>query len=110
MKEEQLERSVLDGKDREQLHEIAGAMGVRAATRMKKADLIDAILDAANGAGASENDTATASTDPEQLDRNRLVGRGERLGRGRVVGRRNRHRDSPPHRPAPGRARRRAPE
>jgi transcription termination factor Rho len=51
MPEEQLERSVLDGKDREQLHAIAGAMGVRAATRMKKADLIDAILDAANGNG-----------------------------------------------------------
>ena len=51
MAEEQLERSVLDGKDREQLHAIAGAMGVRAATRMKKADLIEAILDAANGNG-----------------------------------------------------------
>ncbi|MGQ0802719.1 MAG: transcription termination factor Rho [Actinomycetota bacterium] len=65
--QQELERSVLDGKDREQLHEIAGAMGVRAATRMKKADLIDAILDAANGdsgdAGASENDDATTSTD-----------------------------------------------
>jgi transcription termination factor Rho len=51
MAEEQIERSMLDGKDREQLHEIAGAMGVRAATRMKKADLIEAILDAANGDG-----------------------------------------------------------
>src|SRR5918994_256855 len=62
MKEEQLERSVLDGKDREQLHAIAGAMGVRAATRMKKADLIDAILDAADGNGgepASDGDDAS---------------------------------------------------
>ena len=59
MAEEQLERSVLDGKDREQLHTIAGAMGVRAATRMKKADLIDAILDAANGNGGE----AAASAD-----------------------------------------------
>ncbi|MGH9048238.1 MAG: transcription termination factor Rho [Acidimicrobiia bacterium] len=59
MKEEQLERSVLDGKDREQLHAIAGAMGLRAATRMKKADLIEAILDAANGNGGE----AAASSD-----------------------------------------------
>jgi len=59
--QQELERSVLDGKDREQLHEIAGAMGVRAATRMKKGDLIDAILDAANGdadAGPSSNEGA----------------------------------------------------
>jgi transcription termination factor Rho len=49
---EELDRSVLDTKDREQLHAIAGAMGVRAATRMKKADLIDAILGAANGGSA----------------------------------------------------------
>ena len=54
--QQQLERSVLDGKDREQLHEIAGAMGVSAPTRMKKADLIDAILDAANGGGRGGDD------------------------------------------------------
>ncbi len=56
--EQELERSVLDGKDREQLHAIAGAMGVRAATRMKKADLIDAILDAANGSRGEEGAAA----------------------------------------------------
>jgi transcription termination factor Rho len=49
MSDQELDRSVLDGKDREELHQIAGAMGVSAATRMKKADLIDAILQAANG-------------------------------------------------------------
>jgi len=47
------DRSVLAGKDREELHAIAGAMGVRAATRMKKADLIDAILGATGHGGAS---------------------------------------------------------
>ena len=47
--EQQIERSVLAGKDREELHTIAGAMGVKAATRMRKADLIEAILAAANG-------------------------------------------------------------
>jgi transcription termination factor Rho len=52
--ERQLERSMLDGKDREELHAIAGAMGVRGVTRLKKADLVDAILAAANGDSASE--------------------------------------------------------
>jgi transcription termination factor Rho len=47
--EQQIERSVLAGKDREELHTIAGAMGVKAASRMRKADLIEAILAAADG-------------------------------------------------------------
>ncbi|HEY3671544.1 MAG TPA: transcription termination factor Rho [Acidimicrobiia bacterium] len=47
--EQQIDRSVLAGKDRDELHTIAGAIGVKAATRMRKADLIDAILAAANG-------------------------------------------------------------
>jgi transcription termination factor Rho len=55
--EQQIERSVLAGKDREELHTIAGAMGVKAATRMRKADLIEAILAAANG-GADANGEA----------------------------------------------------
>src|SRR5438552_4039304 len=54
MSDTELDRSVLDTKDREELHQIAGAMGVNAATRMKKADLIDAILGAADGGGASD--------------------------------------------------------
>ena len=52
MSDQALDRSVLDGKDREELHQIAGAMGVQAATRMKKADLIDAILGAADDGNA----------------------------------------------------------
>jgi transcription termination factor Rho len=47
--EQQIDRSFLAGKDRDELHTIAGAIGVKAATRMRKADLIDAILTAANG-------------------------------------------------------------
>ncbi|HZP27968.1 MAG TPA: transcription termination factor Rho [Acidimicrobiia bacterium] len=55
MSTQELDRSVLDGKDREELHAIAGAIGVKAPTRMRKADLIDAILGAAgNGAAATE--------------------------------------------------------
>src|SRR5262245_25206323 len=51
--DQQIDRSVLAGKDRDELHTIAGAIGVKAATRMRKADLIDAILTAANGGEAS---------------------------------------------------------
>jgi transcription termination factor Rho len=54
MSDTELDRSVLDTKDREELHQIAGAMGVNAATRMKKADLIEAILGAVDGGDASD--------------------------------------------------------
>jgi transcription termination factor Rho len=55
MSTQELDRSMLDGKDREELHAIAGAIGVKAPTRMRKADLIDAILGAAgNGAAPAE--------------------------------------------------------
>ena len=53
--EQQLERSMLDGKDREELHAIAGAMGVKGITRLRKADLVDAILAAAAGQGRVGN-------------------------------------------------------
>jgi transcription termination factor Rho len=53
MAEQQLERSMLDGKDREQLHAIAGAMGIKGVTRLRKADLVDAILEAASGNGGN---------------------------------------------------------
>jgi len=63
-----LDRSTLDSKDREQLHAIASAMGVKAPTRMRKAELIDAIIAAANGdASTSGNGGDDASS--EQLTR-----------------------------------------
>ncbi len=58
--EQQIDRSVLAGKDRDELHTIAGAIGVKAATRMRKADLIDAILAAANGGEASSSAESAA--------------------------------------------------
>jgi transcription termination factor Rho len=61
--EQQIDRSVLAGKDREELHTIAGAMGVKAATRMRKADLIDAILAAANGDGPADDGPANGGAD-----------------------------------------------
>ncbi len=56
--EQQLERSVLEGKERDELNAIAQAMSLKTTTRTKKADIIDQILDAtgvtsgSNGAGA----------------------------------------------------------
>src|SRR3954452_15111076 len=67
-------RSQLDGKDREHLTAIASALGLKSISRMKKADLVDAIVNAAasgNGAGGSSEEakprkirsTRTASED-----------------------------------------------
>ena len=44
--EQQLERSVLEGKERDELHAIAQALSVKTTTRTKKADIIDGILKA----------------------------------------------------------------
>jgi transcription termination factor Rho len=49
------ERAQLGLRDRDELHEIASAMGVRGATRLRKADLIEAILNkATSGASVPE--------------------------------------------------------
>src|SRR5256886_16065669 len=49
------ERAQLSLRDRDELHEIASAMGVRGATPLRKADLIEAILDkATSGASVPE--------------------------------------------------------
>src|SRR5580704_452968 len=47
------ERTQLDGKDRGQLSEIASALGVKAVSRMRKADLVDAIVAATAGSNGS---------------------------------------------------------
>ena len=70
--EQQLERSVLEGKERDELSAIAQAMSLKTTTRTKKADIIDRILDAtgvtnngeANGTsnGTSNGDAATGET------------------------------------------------
>jgi transcription termination factor Rho len=56
--EPQLERSVLERKERDELRAIAQAMALETNTRSKKADIIDQILHAAGvtaGAGGSSN-------------------------------------------------------
>ena len=42
--EQQLERSVLEGKERDELSAIAQAMSLKTTSRTKKADIIDQIL------------------------------------------------------------------
>ncbi len=50
------DRSQLDGKDREQLSEIATALGVKSISRMRKADLVDAIVKATKSSNGAAND------------------------------------------------------
>src|SRR5688500_17044095 len=45
------ERAMLSTRDRDELHQIASAMGVKGATRLRKADLIEAILEKVSGGG-----------------------------------------------------------
>ena len=52
------ERTQLDGKDRGQLSEIAAALGVKAVSRMRKADLVDAIVAATAGSGSANGSSA----------------------------------------------------
>ncbi len=67
--EQQLERSVLEGKERDELLAIAQALSVKTNTRTKKADMIDGILKAtgvsvgggASGGEVARNGTAAAS-------------------------------------------------
>jgi transcription termination factor Rho len=58
--EQQLERSVLDAKERDELRAIADAMGVKAPARVSKANLVTQILRAA-GVEVEENGTASRS-------------------------------------------------
>ena len=61
MSNETFERGALDGKDREQLQAIAGALGLKAVSRLKKAELVDAILGATTARATARSGPATAS-------------------------------------------------
>jgi transcription termination factor Rho len=64
---EQLERSILESKERDELQAIAAAMSLKPAARTKKSDIIDLILDAtgiaANGASADDASTLLSDID-----------------------------------------------
>ena len=60
--EQQLERSVLEGKERDELSAIAQAMSLKTTTRTKKADIIDRILDATGVTATVSPPTASRPT------------------------------------------------
>ena len=72
MAAEALEQSALEGKDKDQLLQIAKALGVKGTSRLKKAEIIDKILDSTgasaptNGNGAAPDDAATATPAPAE--------------------------------------------
>jgi len=61
--EQQLERSVLEGKERDELSAIAQAMSLKTTSRTKKADIIDQILDATGVTSGSNGDGKTAGAE-----------------------------------------------
>ena len=63
MSETQLERSVLEAKEREELFAIADALGTKPTARAKKADLVSQILRAT---GVEADEAATAEAKPRR--------------------------------------------
>jgi transcription termination factor Rho len=61
---EALERSVLESKDREQLLAIAAAIGVKATSRAKKAEIIDKILTQTGHPDQASQSTGTTPESP----------------------------------------------
>jgi transcription termination factor Rho len=59
---EALEQSALEGKDKDQLLQIAKALGVKGTSRLKKAEIIDRILDTTGVNTPLTNDTGSEST------------------------------------------------
>jgi transcription termination factor Rho len=80
--EQQLERSVLEGKERDELSAIAQAMSLKTTTRTKKADIIDQILDATGvtsgppPSASSNGDDGTNGTKPARRSRASAAARG----------------------------------
>ncbi|MDX2379777.1 MAG: transcription termination factor Rho [Acidimicrobiia bacterium] len=58
-----LEQSVLESKDKDTLLEMAKALGVKASSRLKKADIIDKILDTTSVAGSIGTSASSGSAD-----------------------------------------------
>ena len=107
------DRTQLDGKDRGQLSEIAAALGVKAVSRMRKADLVEAIVSATAGSSAKSGsggdelervDRHAAAEDPLHGVGRRRSGipgrRAERVGIGRRSRRRHGDHPAPPRRVA----------
>src|SRR5271169_5085124 len=75
--EQQLERSVLENKERDELHAIAQAMAIKTTSRTKKADIIDQILQATGVISApSETGNGNAHGSDDTKARASARGRG----------------------------------
>jgi transcription termination factor Rho len=61
------DRTQLDGKDRGQLSEIAAALGVKAVSRMRKSELVDAIVSAAKGGGDAAGTNGAEASRPRKI-------------------------------------------
>ena len=84
MSAETLERSVLEGKDRDQLIAIATALGLKALSRAKKGDIIDRILEQT---GSPNGDDRHGATNGAQPAADRADGAGGDPRRPRAAGR-----------------------
>ena len=112
--EQQLERSVLEGKERDELSAIAQAMSLKTNSRTKKADIIDQILDAtgvtSGPAAGSNGDAAHGDTNGSKpARRSRSTRRGRRRRDRRVPAARRRARVPTRQRPPRPRPPRRLP-
>ncbi len=65
-----LERSVLERKERGELHLMAESLGLSPAARLRKADLIDRILEATGAPGTAELSAAPRPALPVEAERN----------------------------------------
>ncbi len=70
--EPKLERSVLEAKERDELHAIAEALGLKPAARAKKSDLVDGILRATGVVVGPSDETAEAGK-PKRVTRKRTA-------------------------------------
>jgi len=82
-----LEQSMLESKDKDTLLEMAKALGVKASARLKKADIIDKILDttgSSNGGGTNGTSVSTApstgASSSDEASRRSTSGNGEAGG------------------------------
>ena len=64
MSDQTFERTTLGGKDREQLQAIASAVGLKGVSRLKKADLVDAIVGASGDKPKSGGGSRSAAPAP----------------------------------------------
>jgi transcription termination factor Rho len=74
--EPQLERSVLENKEREELHAIAHALSLKTTTRTKKAEIIDQILQATGVSPAdapAQNGTTASPSNGTRATRSRVA-------------------------------------